>query len=123
MVFETTRRPATRCVVWSGSILVLDRAEKDLLRNIADKHGVRIHNQRVRPFAVRAWLAYHASLLVQDTSMTLLCWCMHRPFCFSSPPWECHAQLLLGAILWLAATEKHELTMARLSPRSNIVIL
>ena len=51
--------------------------EKQLLLEIAERHGVKIHPQRVRPLDVRAWLVYHASLLVQGRSLCLFCWCAH----------------------------------------------
>ena len=89
---------------------LLSSFEKELLQTIADKHGVRIHNQRVRPLAVRAWLVYYASLLVQGTSFTLLCWCLHGGV--SSAPWGCHSQSLMGALLWVATTARSELTLA-----------
>ena len=53
---------------------LLSSGEVQLLRGIAERHGVCVHDHlRVRPFAVRAWLVYHASLLVQGTSLELLC--------------------------------------------------
>ena len=47
--------------------------ESELLNKISEKHGVRIHRQRVRPLAVRAWLVYHAKLLVHGQSLCLFC--------------------------------------------------
>ena len=74
--------------------------ERALLQTIADKHQVPVHRQRVRPLALRAWLVYHARLLQQGQSLCLYCWCM----CSSAlvPDWSCHAQSLMGALLWLS---------------------
>mmetsp|Transcript_64847 Transcript_64847/g.128211 ORF Transcript_64847/g.128211 Transcript_64847/m.128211 type:complete len:260 (+) Transcript_64847:186-965(+) len=85
--------------------------EKKLLQTIADKHGVKIHqSQRVSPFAVRAWLVYHAMLLLRGISFYLFCWCVHG---YShTPPWACHSQSLMGALLWVAVTLREQLAAA-----------
>ena len=89
---------------------LLTSFEITLLQNISEKHGVKVHPQRVRPLAVRSWLAYHSLLLVQGTSLTLLCWCTHGGV--SLPPGQCHAQLLMRTLLWTAVTKRHELISA-----------
>lgn len=84
--------------------------EQSLLHAIAEKHEVRLHRQTVRPLAVRAWLAHHATLLLQGTSLSLHCWCLHGGV--SSAPWVCHAQSLMGALLWVVVTKNTELSAA-----------
>ena len=76
--------------------------EEKLLQTIAEKHKVRVHEQRFRPTAVRAWLVYHSSLIVQGKSLYLFCWCTHGGW--HTPPWTCHSQSLMGALLWVSST-------------------
>jgi hypothetical protein len=98
---------------------LLSPFESELLQTIAERHDVRLHNQRVRPLAVRAWLIHHASLLLQGASLTLLCWCLHGGV--SSSPWVCHSQSLMGALLWVAVTARSELTSACICQPSTLV--
>ena len=89
---------------------LLTTAEKTLLQKISEKHGVKVHPQRVRPLAVRDWLVHYASLLLQGRSLTLLCWCTHGGFLL--PPLSCHSQSLMGALLWVVYTMRDELVSA-----------
>ena len=100
---------------------LLSPFEENLLTEIAERHGVHVHHrQRVRPASVRAWLVYHASLLVQGTSLVLQCWCLHGGVC--STPWVCHAQSLLGALLWVAVSARSELTSTPSLDRSQVCL-
>ena len=99
-------------------MVLLTPFENKLLRTLADKHGVKIHRQRVRPLAVRAWLVYHASLLVKGVSLRLHCWCACGSL--NLPPWSCHAQLLMGALLWLAHSWHADL-LSSVVPSSQVM--
>ena len=103
--FEALRHDTT------FGLSLLSSFEKTLLQQIAEKHGVKIHRQRVRPLAVRDWLVYYALLVSQGVSLTLHCWCTHGDS--SLPPWACHSQSLMGALLWVAVTMHDELALAR----------
>jgi hypothetical protein len=85
--------------------------EDALLHSISKKHGVSLHSQRVRPLALRAWLVHHALLLQRGQSLSLFCWCM----CDAAlaREWSCHAQSLLGALLWLSLTLRAEPSLAQ----------
>ena len=87
--------------------VTLSQWEEELLRSIAKKHRVKIHDQRIRPLDVRAWLVYHASILVGGQSLCLLCWCV----CGGSelPSGMCHTQSLAGALRWLSHARGDEL--------------
>ena len=90
---------------------MLTPLEEELLATISEKHSVPIHQQRVRPFALRAWLVYHARLLQQGQSLSLHCWCT----CDAAlaREWTCHAQSLMGALLWLSLTLPAEHLLAQ----------
>lgn len=74
--------------------------EESLLKTIAATHHVPVHRQRVRPLALRAWLVFHARLLQQGSSLCLWCCCIDDAALAAE--WTCHAQSLLGALLWLS---------------------
>ena len=91
---------------------LLTPLEEALLKTISEKHSVPIHYQRVRPFALRAWLVYHARLIQRGQSLSLHCWCT----CDAAlaREWTCHAQSLMGALLWLSLTLPAEPLLAQL---------
>ena len=99
--YEDLRRDA-----FLGDALLTD-FEKALLQTISEKHRVRVHRQRVRPLVIRAWLVYHAGLLARGQSLCLLCWCTCGAC--ELAPWLCHAQSLMGALLWFSHTRYDEL--------------
>lgn len=84
---------------------LLSPFEKDLLHHISEKHHVCVHRLRVRPLDVRAWLVQHARLLLLGERLQLNCWCTCGTIS-EMAPWACHAQLLAGALLWLALTRR-----------------
>jgi hypothetical protein len=92
------------------AVVLLTTEEKQLLRIIAEKHRVRVHSQPVKPLDVRAWLVHHAALLVGGQSLRLYCWCLCGDV--HSPAWSCHAQSLMGALLWLSTSLNKELSLA-----------
>ena len=106
--YEDLRRDA-----FLGDAL-LTNFEKALLQTISEKHRVHIHRQRIRPLAIRSWLVYHAGLLTGGRSLCLLCWCT----CGSCElaPWLCHAQSLMGALLWFSHTRCSELSAVEEHP-------
>ena len=80
--------------------------EETLLRTVSEKHQVPVHRQRVRPLALRAWLVYHARLIQLGRPLCLSCWCMSNAA--FAPAWTCHAQSLMGALLWASVTLRFE---------------
>jgi hypothetical protein len=84
--------------------------ERHLLRSISERHGVKVR-RRLRacacPFAIRSWLVHHALLLAHGQSLRLLSWCTGGAA--ESTPRLGHAQLLMGALLWLVAVRLGEL--------------
>jgi hypothetical protein len=82
------------------SAVLLTPFEKALLQRLAVKHSVSIHEQCVRPLALRGWLVFHALLLLRGRSLSLHCWCACGAM--ELPSWSCHGQSLMGALLWLA---------------------
>ena len=93
--------------------------EETLLHSISERHHVRVHWQRVRPLDLRAWLVHHAQLLLQGHHLQLDCWCACGAL-GSLAPWACHAQLLAGALLWLAHVRRADLLSSpRLTPFSS----
>ena len=95
---------------------LLSPFEEDLLFRISEKYNVRVHRIRVRPLDVRAWLVHHALLLLRGRCLLLKCWCTCGLLC-DLDLWVCHAQLLAGALLWLALTSGEELLAARPLPQ------
>ena len=85
--------------------------EDSLLKTISGTHQVPVHRQRVRPLALRAWLVYHACLLQRGHSLRLWCCCIDDADLASE--WACHAQLLLGALLWVSVTLRAEPLLAQ----------
>jgi hypothetical protein len=90
---------------------LLSPLEEALLKTISEKHAVPLHRQRVRPLALRAWLVHHARLLQQGQSLSLFCWCTCNAAL--AREWTCHAQLLMGALLWLSLTLPAEPLLAQ----------
>ena len=85
--------------------------EETLLKTISEKHQVPVHRQRVRPLALRAWLVHHARLLQQGKSLCL--WCCCTDDAALAPEWTCHAQSLMGALLWVSITLPAEPSLAQ----------
>jgi hypothetical protein len=100
------------------AVALLTTEEKQLLRMIAEKHRVRVHSQPVKPLDVRAWLMHHAALLVGGQSLRLYCWCMCGDI--HSPAGRCHAQSLMGALLWLSTSFNKELSLALCSDSDEV---
>jgi len=98
--------------------------ESLLLQRLAFKHGVNVHHRPspVSPFAVRAWLVFHAALLVHGRSIALYCWCTRGCICCCGnglptiPRWTCHAQSLAGALIWLACRYRAQLQALQFPP-------
>ena len=81
--------------------------ELELLRTVANRHGVRVRASARSPMALRPWLVHHAKRLLEGTSFRLLD--DHAQGGTHVPPWTCHAQSLQGALLWVAITHQGEL--------------
>ena len=89
------------------TLALLTPVERHLLRTISERHDVRVQRLRTHPFAIRSWLVHHARLIAHGQSLRLLSWCPSNAV--KSTPWIGHAQLLMGALLWLAAVRREEL--------------
>lgn len=101
-----------------GAVL-LDPWERLLLNSVAADHGVRVVTSPSRPAWLRAWVVHYASLVVHGQRLRLPA--HSSRYGNANAPWLCSAELLAGAVLFLAYTRSAEFVQAAASSSTQVL--